>query len=136
MPVITDENTDDISGMVIAREPGRSIAAIQLKRIRRTLMKGRIRHLFFFLMACTAVSLLTGVAPVVLAQGEPVTLVGEINDTYQMVANGRIYDIAETAEGDDLVRNYVSVKVKVIGMLQKGEEIDIVTVRSFEVVDE
>jgi hypothetical protein len=87
-------------------------------------------------MACTAVSLLSGGAPVVLAQGEPVTLVGEINDTYQLVANGRIYDIAETAEGDDLVRNYVSVKVKVTGLLQKGEEIDIVTVRTFEVVDE
>jgi hypothetical protein len=136
MPVITDENTEDISGMVIAREPGSCTAAIRLKQIRRTLMKGIIRHLLFFLMACTAVSLLSGGAPVVLAQGEPVTLVGEINDTFQLVANGLIYDIAETAEGDDLVRNYVSVKVKVIGTLQKGEEIDIVTVRSFEVVDE
>jgi hypothetical protein len=99
-------------------------------------MKGLIRRQFFFLSVCTAVLVLLGGAPAARAEGEPVTLIGEINDTHQLVANGQIYDIAETPKGDDLMKNYISVKVKVIGSLQKGEEIDIVTVRSFETVDE
>lgn len=99
-------------------------------------MRCHIERQMLLLILCATALVLLGGAPTVRAQGEPVTLIGEINDTYQLVANGNIYDIAETPEGDDLAKNYVSVKVKVIGTLQKGEEIDIVTVRSFEVVDE
>lgn len=80
--------------------------------------------------------ILFGVAAGVHAQTAQVTITGEINDTQQLVADGKIYDIAESPEGEDLVRNYISLKVKVIGVLQKGTEIDAIRVRSFEVVDE
>lgn len=70
------------------------------------------------------------------AQGRQITLTGEINDTYQLVADGKVYDIAETPAGNDLVKNYISQKVKVTGMLTTGPEIDVITVRLFEVVDE
>ena len=42
-----------------------------------------------------------------------ITIVGEVNDTYQVVADGQIYEVAVTPKGDDLVFNYMAVKVKV-----------------------
>ena len=70
------------------------------------------------------------------AMAKEVTLIGEINDTNQLVADGEIYDIADTPAGDDLVRNYISARVKVIGTLEDGEELKIIRVKSFQVVDE
>jgi len=65
-----------------------------------------------------------------------VTLIGEINDTNQLVADGEIYDIADTPAGDDLVKNYISARVKVIGTITDGEELKIIRVTSFQEVDE
>ena len=70
------------------------------------------------------------------AQSEAVTLVGEINDTYQLVAGGQIYDVEQNAIGSDLTENYISVKVKVEGVVREGEELKIITVTSFQVIDE
>jgi hypothetical protein len=70
------------------------------------------------------------------AQQEEVTLIGEINDTYHLVADGEIYEIDDTAVGNDLAQNYVSMKVKVTGTIREGYEIRIITVSSFEVVEE
>jgi hypothetical protein len=76
------------------------------------------------------------VAGPVVAQANLVTLIGEINDTNQLVADGEIYDIADTPEGEDLIRNYISVRVKVIGTISDGEELKIIRVTSFQAVDE
>lgn len=70
------------------------------------------------------------------AHAAEVTLIGEINDTYQLVADGQIYEIAETPAGEDLVRNYISLKVKVVGTVSSEGEVPTITVRSFEPVDE
>lgn len=70
------------------------------------------------------------------AQSQAITLVGEINDTGQLVAEGDIFDIAPTDLGDDLVQNYISIKVKVECTVREGEELKIITVKSFQVVDE
>ena len=70
------------------------------------------------------------------AKSEVITLVGEINDTGQLVAEGDIFDIEPTDLGIDLVQNYISLKVKVECTVREGEELKIVTVRSFQVVDE
>ena len=69
-------------------------------------------------------------------QAAEVTLVGEINDEYRLVADGEVYDIAETPVGDDLARNYISMKVQVTGTVEEGTEPEMITVRTFEVVDE
>lgn len=99
-------------------------------------MTGKIRCRCFLTVGCAAtVAVLVG-ALFVHAQGDQVILTGEINDTFQLVADGKVFDIAETPEGDDLVRNYISKKVKVTGWLEKGPEIDVIRVRGFEVVDE
>jgi len=71
-----------------------------------------------------------------------ITLVGEVNDNQQLVADNEIYDIDSNAVGDDLVLNFIAQKVKVVGQLkvvQQSDESDgskIITVESFEVVGE
>lgn len=88
------------------------------------------------MVICLFVAAGIGAVTGALAQNNEVTLTGEINDTYQFVADGKIYDIAETPTGDDLVKNHISEKVKVYGTLRPGEELDVITVHSFEVVAE
>ena len=70
------------------------------------------------------------------AEQDVVTLVGEINDTGQLVAEGDIFDIEPTDLGNDLVQNYISLKVKVECTIREGEELKIITVKSFQAVDE
>ena len=65
-----------------------------------------------------------------------ITIVGEVNDTQQIVANGQIYDVAVSPEGDDLVMNYIAVKVMVKGTVAEKEDRKIITVKSFKAVPE
>jgi hypothetical protein len=70
------------------------------------------------------------------AEAQPVTLVGEINDSYQLVADGQIFEIDDTDAGNDLVENYVSQKVKVTGIVREEGDAKIITVQSFETAPE
>jgi len=83
----------------------------------------------------TAVLCLVLAVPVE-AMAEDVIVIGEINDTNQLVADGEIYDIADTPVGNDLIRNYIAVRVQVSGTITEGEELKIIRVTSFQVVDE
>lgn len=65
-----------------------------------------------------------------------ITIVGEVNDTYQIVADGQIYEVAVTPKGDDLVFNYIAVKVKVTGTVEEKGDSKIITVTSFTAVPE
>jgi hypothetical protein len=71
-----------------------------------------------------------------------VTLVGEVNDNQQFVADNEIYEIDNNAVGDDLVFNHVAQKVKVVGQIKSVREsgesdaYKVIKVESFEVVDE
>jgi hypothetical protein len=65
-----------------------------------------------------------------------ITIVGEVNDTYQIVAEGQIYEVAVTPKGDDLVFNYIAVKVRVTGTVQEKGDSKIITVTSFTAVPE
>jgi len=79
----------------------------------------------------TAVCLL--VSPVAAFQ---LTLVGEVNDKQQFVADDEIYEIDNNAVGEDLVLNYMAQKVKVVGILKETRDYKIIKVESFEVVEE
>jgi hypothetical protein len=72
----------------------------------------------------------------VAALGAEITLVGEVNDNYQLYANGQLYEVAETPEGNDLVLNYISMKVEVVCTVEEQKDVKIITVRSFMVVPE
>ena len=70
------------------------------------------------------------------ALADKVTLVGEVNDNQEIVTDGQIYTVGDSKVGDDLVQNYISQKVKVVGRIVVGEEGEIIIVESFEVVEE
>jgi hypothetical protein len=65
-----------------------------------------------------------------------VTLIGEVNDNYQLVTNGQIYEIADTPKGNDLAENYISAKVKVTGSVEESNDTKTLTVVAFEVMPE
>ena len=65
-----------------------------------------------------------------------ITIVGEVNDTFQIVANNTIYEVAETPMGDDLVKNYIAEKVQVTGTVEEKDDMKIITVKSFKIVPE
>jgi len=65
-----------------------------------------------------------------------VTLVGEVNDNQEIVTEATIYTVGDSAVGDELVLNYISQRVKVVGRIVEGEEGKIIIVEFFEVVEE
>ena len=67
---------------------------------------------------------------------DQVEIVGEVNENYQIVAGGQIYEVAENELGNDLVTNYISQSVKVNGTIEQKDEVKIITVTSFKVVTE
>lgn len=97
-------------------------------------MRKRAAHFFVIL---TAVCFLTSPAVAMM-----VTLVGEVNDNQQLVADNEIYEIDNNAVGDDLVLNHVAEKVKVVGQLKvvressESNQFKLIKVESFEVVEE
>ncbi len=90
-------------------------------------------------MKLKTVVLLTAVLLAVLGLGTAlagdVTITGEVNGDYQIVAdNGDVYDVAEDEKGDDLVAN-VGKKVVVQGTLQEEDGSKIVKVVSFKIIE-
>jgi len=65
-----------------------------------------------------------------------ITLVGEVNENQQFVADNEIYEVDNNAAGEDLVLNYIAQKVKVVGLIKETRESKIIKVESFEVVEE
>jgi hypothetical protein len=63
-----------------------------------------------------------------------VTIIGEVNDTHQIVADTVIYEVDDNKLGNDLVYNYISARVKVTGFVTEKDDMKFITVTSFEVV--
>jgi hypothetical protein len=62
------------------------------------------------------------------------TLIGEVNDSYQLVVNGQIYEIADTPKGNEMAENFISSKVKVTGTVEEKNDIKTITVTDFQVI--
>jgi|COG998Drversion2_1049125.scaffolds.fasta_scaffold15801_2 hypothetical protein len=90
---------------------------------------GKIFMVVFILLAAVCLF----VSPVAAYM---ITLVGQVNENQQFVADNETYEIDNNAVGDDLVLNYVAQKVKVVGLLKETREYKIIKVESFEVVEE
>ena len=88
--------------------------------------------------AMTMLILILAVAAlwVTTAVASDVTLVGEVNDNYQIMADGQVYEIADTPAGNELAENHISEKVKVTGTLEERDDMKIITVISYELVAE
>ena len=95
-----------------------------MKNYRNMRAIGLVLSIFIFL--CLAAPALAG----------EVTLIGEVNDNYQLEANGQIYEIADTPKGNEMAENYISAKVKVTGTVEEKNEMKTITVVNFEVVPE
>ena len=67
---------------------------------------------------------------------DKVTLVGEVNDNQEIVTEDQLYAVGDSAVGDDLVLNYISQRVKVVGRVVDSQEGKVIIVDSFEVVEE
>ena len=65
------------------------------------------------------------------------TIVGEVNDTHQVVARGGdVYEIASDEMGDYIVYKLISQIVKIKGTVEEGEHGKIIKVIEFEVLAE
>ena len=64
-----------------------------------------------------------------------VTIVGEVNQTNQIVVNDIVFEVDDTPEGDNLVTNFIGQRVKVTGNLIIDGDMRIIAVKSFEVVE-
>lgn len=89
-----------------------------------------------FLMVLFTLALISA-SPFAALASEPVTIQGEVNDSYQIVdSNGQVYEIADTAQGNDLVENHIGEKAKVVGTVQQDQDVKIITITSFEILAE
>lgn len=70
------------------------------------------------------------------AMAKEATVVGEVNDNFQIVSGGQVYEIADTAEGNDLAENHINAKVSVTGTVEEHNDIKVITVTSFKVLSE
>jgi phage gp45-like len=68
------------------------------------------------------------------ALADEVTLIGEVNDNYQIVVGDQVYEVTNNSAGDDLVLNHVGRKVKLTGSLNETNGVKIITVKSFEIL--
>ena len=61
---------------------------------------------------------------------------GTVNNSYQIVTdNDQVYHIAEGEKGDEVV-DLIGKKVKVAGMVEEIDEDKIITVTSYEIIEE
>ncbi|MGD2029001.1 MAG: hypothetical protein PVG86_03595 [Desulfobacterales bacterium] len=75
-------------------------------------------------------------SPVIAAEPTTVTIVGEVNDQYQIVArDGTIYEIADTETGDQVLQ-FIGSVVEVTGQVQEDDGVKIIDVKSFKLKEE
>jgi hypothetical protein len=78
--------------------------------------------------------LITGSSPILAS--DVVTIVGEVNDSNQIIADEMVFEVDDTPQGDNLVKNYIGKTVKVTGKLNVEGDMRIIAVKAFEVVEE
>jgi len=94
-------------------------------------MKGKtgakITAVFLLVMAVVAIS-----SP--LPAFDTITIVGEVNDAKQIIADGVIYEVDDTPQGHELLTNYISQRVEVTGSLRIEGDMRIIAVKSFKTI--
>jgi hypothetical protein len=64
------------------------------------------------------------------------TVIGKVNDNYQIVSDSQIYEIDNTEKGEELAENHVGARVEVTGTVAVRDDMKILTVVSFKVLSE
>ncbi len=110
-----------------------------LLQINRNSRPVRTQHLrdrplaIFLSLLCFSITLGIILYPAISTE---ITIIGKVNYFYQIMANGQIYEVANTTMGDQLVINHIAEKVEVTGIVKKKGERKIITVKSYRVVTE
>ena len=92
----------------------------------------RIRKMKHAVVLLTLVLLTLG--PLAATASGPVTINGEVNESYQIVdGDGQVYEVADTTQGNDLVENHIGEKVKVTGTVDQDQDVKIITVTDFQI---
>jgi hypothetical protein len=65
-----------------------------------------------------------------------ITIIGEVNDANQIISDGEICEVDDTLRGDHLVKNCISKRVKVTGKMRIEDDMRILDVTAFDVVEE
>ena len=72
----------------------------------------------------------------VIAEATSVTIVGEVNDQYQIVTDdGTIYEIADTELGNELLQHIGEV-AEVKGDIEEEDDVKVFDVKSFDIKEE
>jgi hypothetical protein len=72
----------------------------------------------------------------VIAESTSVTIVGEVNDQYQIVTDdGTIYEIADTELGNELLQHIGEV-AEVKGDIEEEDDVKVFDVKSFDIKEE
>ena len=87
-----------------------------------------ITAFFLFMTILVSSSLISAV--------DTITIIGEVNDANQIIADNLIYEVDDTPEGNELITNYISQKVEVTGSLRIEGDMRIIAVKSFRIVKE
>jgi hypothetical protein len=95
-------------------------------------MKKNKKYLFIGFLAMLMIAFLSGPA----ISADSVTILGIVNASYQIVTdNDQVYEIAESEKGDELIE-LVDKKVKVTGTVEDDDGTKVITVTSYEVIEE
>ncbi|MFH1933240.1 MAG: hypothetical protein ABIN18_16825 [Pseudomonadota bacterium] len=95
-------------------------------------MKKNKKLLFAGLSAMLMIAFLAGPA----ISTDSITIVGIVNDNYQIVTdNDQVYEIAESEKGDELGQ-LIDKRVKVTGTVEEDDGTKVITVTSYEVIEE
>jgi len=71
-----------------------------------------------------------------IAESTTITIVGEVNDQYQIVAkDGTIYEIADTELGDEVLK-FIGAAVEVTGDVKEEDGVKVLNVTSFKAKEE
>jgi hypothetical protein len=90
----------------------------------------------FSMVFAVLLAVLVFLPSTVAAEPTKVTVVGEVNDQYQIVdKNDNIYEIADTELGDEVIKN-MGVVVEVTGELIVEDGVKIIDVKSFKVKEQ
>jgi len=95
-------------------------------------MKKNKKFLFTGFLVMLMIVFLSGPA----ISADSATILGIVNNKYQIVTdNNQIYHIAEGEKGDE-VTELVGKKLKVAGLVEEVDEGKLITVTSYEVIEE
>jgi len=92
--------------------------------------------------AAVWVKLFAGILLVVLllfaepSTAREITVIGVVNEMYQIVSEGEIFEVEKTNIGDELVINHLGEKVKVTGTVKEEDGMKLILIKGFKALEE